>query len=138
MLQIFFPDSPSDDNFITLDSSEKLFINHKPIHKDEYLAKDGSYSIRPFLRLLHEMLYFACSSLCKFPVAGSSIHYAGSLPMRATSPGPFETDKSGLLYGTKNVYIIDAANFPYLPSKNHTFTLMANAMRIADMAKNKI
>jgi choline dehydrogenase-like flavoprotein len=138
MLQIFFPDSPSDDNYITLDPSEKLFINHKPVHKDQYLAKDGLYSVRPFLRLLHEMLYFACSSLCKFPVAGSSIHYAGSLPMRANSPGPFETDKNGLLYGTKNIYIIDAANFPYLPSKNHTFTLMANAMRIADIAKNKI
>jgi hypothetical protein len=39
---------------------------------------------------------------------------------------------SGRLAGTRGVYVADAATLPALPSKNHSFTLMANAMRIAE------
>ena len=30
-----------------------------------------------------------------------------------------------------NLYIVDGTTFPFLPSKNITFTLMANAVRVA-------
>jgi choline dehydrogenase-like flavoprotein len=45
-------------------------------------------------------------------------------------PGRYQTDASGLLEGTKRVYVVDGACFPKLPAKNLTFTIMANALRI--------
>jgi choline dehydrogenase-like flavoprotein len=50
--------------------------------------------------------------------------------MRQT-PGEYETHPDGRLQGTRNVHIVDGACFSALPSKNLTFTIMANAMRIA-------
>jgi choline dehydrogenase-like flavoprotein len=61
---------------------------------------------------------------------GSSIHYAGTLPMKK-DPGRYETDVDGRLSGTKHVYVADGACFSALPAKNLTLTIMANAMRIA-------
>lgn len=62
---------------------------------------------------------------------GFSGHLAGSLPMRRT-PGPLETDPDGLVFGTRRVRVVDAAAFVTLPAQNPTFTIMANAMRVAD------
>jgi choline dehydrogenase-like flavoprotein len=37
----------------------------------------------------------------------------------------------GRLFGTRLVFVADGACFAALPAKNLTFTIMANAMRIA-------
>ncbi len=113
-----------------------MTICHNVENKKKYLDRDSLYSIYPFLQVLQKMCYVALPQLCKFPIAGSSIHYAGSLPMQKKVKNCYETDINGKLAETDSVYIIDAANFPYLPSKNHSFTMMANAMRIAELAKN--
>ena len=47
-------------------------------------------------------------------------------PLGATSEGR-STDVEGL-------YFADGVTFPFLPAKNITFSLMANAVRIADRA----
>jgi choline dehydrogenase-like flavoprotein len=41
------------------------------------------------------------------------------------------TEPSGRLRGTRRVYVVDGSVFPALPSKGLTFTMMANANRIA-------
>ncbi len=61
---------------------------------------------------------------------GSSIHYAGTLPY-SHIPKKYHQRKDGLLYFTKNVYIGDSSGFCFLPAKGLTFTIMANAHRIA-------
>ncbi len=70
-------------------------------------------------------------SLVQYPEMGSSLHYAGLLPM-ADNPTKFQTDRHGRLFGAQNVFVADAACFSALPAKNLTFTIMANAARIAD------
>ena len=60
---------------------------------------------------------------------GEDVHYGGLLPMRR-NPGPLETTPEGEVHGLTNVYVADAACFPSLPGKPHTFTMMANADRI--------
>ncbi len=62
---------------------------------------------------------------------GASVHYSGTLPMTA-SPGRFTCDADGRSRDFPNLCIADGAGFPFLPAKNLTFTLMANAARIAD------
>jgi choline dehydrogenase-like flavoprotein len=65
---------------------------------------------------------------------GASVHYAGLLPMTTADEGPLTTDAAGRLRGHPNVIVADGAAFPFLPAKNITFTLMANASRLATAA----
>ena len=67
---------------------------------------------------------------------GASVHYSGTLPMTSASTnGESEIHtldpfcKSNYF---KNLYVVDGAAFPFLPAKNLTLTLMANAARVAD------
>jgi choline dehydrogenase-like flavoprotein len=64
------------------------------------------------------------------PGHAASTHFAGTLPM-SNKDEPLTTDKDGMLRGTKRVYVVDGSVFPALPSKGLTFTMMANANRIA-------
>ena len=84
-----------------------------------------------------EKAYFkALSGLGCIPISrlnpgnGSSIHYAGSLPFSA-SEKPFTTALDGRLHGTRSVFIADGSSFKFLPAKGISFTLMANAERVA-------
>jgi hypothetical protein len=64
------------------------------------------------------------------PGMGASIHYAGALPV-SVDERPFHTKHEGRLHGTKRVWVGDASAFCYLPAKGISFTLMANAHRVA-------
>jgi choline dehydrogenase-like flavoprotein len=83
------------------------------------------------LRLFRTIGYYGLAGLCRRLRPGSSYRFAGSLPMRA-EPGRYQTSRDGLLHGARAVFVADAAVLNRLPSKNHSFTMMANAMRIAD------
>ena len=61
---------------------------------------------------------------------GASIHYAGTLPM--AEAGALTCDASGRSRDFQNLCLADGATFPFLPAKNLTFTLMANAVRMAE------
>ena len=65
--------------------------------------------------------------LCR---AGEDVHYAGTVPMRAT-PRAGEADARGEVQGLPGVHVVDGAALPTLPAKRHTLTIMANADRIA-------
>ncbi len=127
MLQVFYPDEENPDNFLRLRKNGSLDL----AYKSPKFGKIEKKFISAFMRLG----FFSSTAICKYPAPGSSIHYAGSLPMKDKPVGPYQTDRLGKLNETKNVYIADAANFSRLPSKNHTFTIMANAMRIAEGVK---
>lgn len=64
---------------------------------------------------------------------GSSFHCGGSFPMRDT-PGTGETDMLGRPAGLKHTHIVDASIFPTVPAPTITFSVMANAHRIASAA----
>jgi choline dehydrogenase-like flavoprotein len=51
--------------------------------------------------------------------------------MRKSPSKSYETHPNGRLHGMKNVYVADGSVFPALPAKNLSFTIMANAMRVA-------
>jgi hypothetical protein len=68
---------------------------------------------------------------------GSDVHYGASMPMSdspETSPSPLATDTLGCLPVAQRIHFIDGAVLPSLPGKPHTFTVMANAARIAASA----
>jgi choline dehydrogenase-like flavoprotein len=61
---------------------------------------------------------------------GKGNHVGGSLPMRR-SPSALETDVLGRLPGWERVHVVDASIFPSVPATTVTFSVMANAHRIA-------
>lgn len=121
LLMLFYPGTPDPSNFIRLGPDGALDIN--------YDWKSDRIAERQFIRAFRSIGYLSTMGLCQYPAMGSSLHYAGTLPMTA-DPGPYQTAGDGRLYGTKNVYVTDGACFSALPAKNLTFTIMANALRI--------
>jgi hypothetical protein len=121
---LFYPDSPKPENFIRLNENGTLHISYKtePRHKIE----------KHIISQMRKIGFWGHHSLCQYPIAGSSIHYAGSFPMVNSPHRKYQSSSDGLLSGTSNVFLADSSVFPTLPAKNYTFTIMANAMRVAD------
>lgn len=61
---------------------------------------------------------------------GSDLHFAGTVPMKK-SPQIGQCGPDGRVAGADNLFVVDGAALPTLPPKSHTFTIMANAERIA-------
>jgi hypothetical protein len=58
---------------------------------------------------------------------------AGALP-HAAAPDSMATDLLGRPFGAQNVYLVDGTVLPSIPARNHTLTMMANALRIGESA----
>jgi hypothetical protein len=65
------------------------------------------------------------------PIHGSSAHYGSTLSFSEGPTQQLSTESSGRLRSTRSVYIADGSSLRYLPAKGLTFTLMANARRVA-------
>jgi choline dehydrogenase-like flavoprotein len=122
MLQIFYPDVGPALGHCSLARDGALEI--------EYAAPPRGAHERRAIDLMRRLGYLGHSSFCRYPPPGSCFHYAGTLPMQR-KPGAFETAPDGSLAGCPRVFVVDAATFPELPSKNLTLTIMANSRRIA-------
>jgi len=82
-------------------------------------------------RILSAMRKLGCIALKRQHMkSGSTVHYAGTLPY-AADERPLSLSTDGRLAGTKRVVVVDGSGFHYLPANGLTFTLMANAHRIA-------
>jgi choline dehydrogenase-like flavoprotein len=61
---------------------------------------------------------------------GRGIHVGGSFPMSA-NPSGLESDLLGRPAGLRRVHVVDSSVFPTVPPTTITYTVMANAQRIA-------
>jgi choline dehydrogenase-like flavoprotein len=122
LLMLFGPGERNPANYLRLTSEGELYV--------AYHWKSSGVPERKIIRAFRKIGFLSHSALCQYPKMGSSIHYAGTLPMKK-DPGRYETAVDGRLSGTKRVYVTDGACFTALPAKNLTLTIMANAMRIA-------
>jgi choline dehydrogenase-like flavoprotein len=125
-LQVFRPGHADPGNRVGIDSSGRLVV--------EFRAHAVDDAEKRILGALRRIGYLGHSRFIRRPIPGGSIHYAGTLPMRANPSRPYETDRSGRLHGSRRVHIGDSASFPALPAKNLTLTIMSNAARVATLA----
>ncbi len=106
-------------------TSDKLFAEYILTKDEDEAVKEKEKAFFKTLRSL------GCLPISRLnPGNGSSIHYAGSLPFSDTDR-PLTTSIDGRLHGTHSVFIADGSSFRFLPAKGISFTLMANAERVA-------
>ncbi len=123
VVTFFYPAEPHPDNHVRLDQDGTLDVRYD-------VSPTTGRAERQFMSLMRSCGFWSHPRFCRVSPLGAGIHYAGTLPMRGQSGQPYTTDLSGRLQQCRDVYVADAASFPFLPAKNHTFTVMANAMRV--------
>ncbi len=130
---IWLADHRRDANAIRLepndDGSTAVVLDYADDARDLPAARDAAARTRRALRALG---CFAPAAMTRILPKGSSVHYAGTLPMtNAEQEHTTRADGSSRAYD--RLHIVDGAAFPWLPAKNLTFTLMANASRVATL-----
>jgi len=86
-----------------------------------------------YAKVARSLGLLAIGAASRLGAPGSSFHAGGSLPMRR-SPHGLETDVLGRIAGIERVHIVDASVLPSIPATTITFSVMANAHRIASNA----
>ncbi|OGQ45958.1 MAG: hypothetical protein A3I05_05030 [Deltaproteobacteria bacterium RIFCSPLOWO2_02_FULL_44_10] len=130
----FLPDRPYGENGISLEpdggtiTGDRLKITYQTDPQKMALAEEAcQYTRRVFRRL---GCWMPKKKMLQ-PKPGSGIHYAGTIPM-SKERDILCIDSKGASFAYPNLYVIDGSGFPTLPSKSITFSLMANATRIAE------
>jgi hypothetical protein len=132
LANINFRDTRRNENRVALDvgpdgRSQRLLVAYTPEASEAGRVKPMIGRFRGFLASLN---CIAPPNMTRLRPMGASVHYAGTVPMLADG-GDFTTDRAGRCRPFENLVIADGSTFPSLPAKNLTFTLMANATRIA-------
>jgi choline dehydrogenase-like flavoprotein len=135
LINVNFHDTRRSGNSVSLEpaadgSRPRLQIRYSP-------AEDEAGRISGALRRLRRVLWhLGCvvpPGMVHVRPMGASVHYAGTFPMSA-SPRPSTVSADCRSHDFDNLYLVDGSSFPFLPAKNITFTLMANAARVATQA----
>jgi len=131
LINLNFHDTRRDTNTVSLEPDAegtlRLAIRYESDAAAPRRTRDALGRIRKALRLLGCIVPPGMQHVRPM---GASVHYAGMLPMAAS--GRYTSDTNGRSRDWDNLWIADGATFPFLPAKNITFTLMANAVRIAE------
>lgn len=118
-------DEPGPGSSCRLLPDGRLAVEHRPDSATERRRRAVERT------LMHGMRRLGLWPIRRvFSGAGSSLHYGGQLPASERDE-PMTCDHAGRLRGTRGVHVVDGAALRYLPAKGPTFTLMANADRIA-------
>lgn len=119
-----------DDCYASLDDGRLLLHYETPPNEDFYIRHTRD-------RMRQALMKLGCiapPNMTQTRPMGGSVHYAGTLPMSddPLDSNPHTTTPNCESRQFENLFIVDGATFPFLPAKQYTFTLMANAVRIAN------
>ncbi len=129
LVNVNFADTRRDESFVALEDvggTTILRVHYEPPPIERTRLPAGLRRVR---RILRKLGAFAPRSMAHVRPMGASVHYAGTLPYSATG-GDLTLDAAGRLRPFQNLYVADGSALPSLPSKNLTYTLMANAWRL--------
>jgi choline dehydrogenase-like flavoprotein len=135
LVNVNFADHRRETNFVTLRPGATrepptLIIAYEP---DPDEPARIARAVRTVRRALWRLGAIVPPGMSHVRPMGASVHYAGTLPM-STARGTHTLSRMGSSNFFENLYIVDGSGFPSLPAKNLTFTLMANAVRVAHEA----
>lgn len=135
VINVNFHDTRRKENYLTLEPTRerghtRLLIHYEPAKGQEQLL---ARSLRTIKKALWRLGCFVPPGMTHIRPMGASAHYSGTLPM-STENLPYTVSRDCRSHDFENLYLADGATFPFLPAKNLTFTLMANATRVAENA----
>ncbi len=110
--------------------SGPMEIRYEPAAGEPARIRDA---VRRLKRVLRRLGCLVAPGTVYVRPMGASVHYAGTLPMSGTAR-PRTVSPECRSHDFENLYVVDGSSFPFLPAKNITFTLMANAVRVAEAA----
>jgi len=135
VINLNFSDSRREDNYVTLirkknSSNSRLFINYTPNSRESGRLKKA---IKTLKKAILKLGCIVPPGMVYIRPMGASVHYSGTIPMTHNCT-QFTTSEYCQSHDFENLFIADGTTFPFLPAKNLTFSLMANAIRVADNA----
>ncbi len=131
MIGMTYPDWPVPENFLKLapdpdsPTGDVLTAEYGLSSRQAMMRSKTLGAIR---RTFPSMGCFIASSVRG--KNGFSSHYAGTIPY-SNEERAFALAPDGRLYGTHSVYVADGSGFRFLPALGLSWTIMANAHRIA-------
>ena len=135
LVNLNFSDTRRQDNVLTLETADHgrkptLRIHYSPTFHEPARIQEA---IRKVKQAFWRLKCVVPPGMIHVRPMGASVHYAGTIPMSRT-PAPYTTSEVCQSHDFENLYLVDGTTFPFLPAKNITFTLMANAVRVAECA----
>lgn len=135
LVNINLHDTRREENQLTIEPGRNgepatLIVRYRVGEPERARIRESMRRMRGVLRELNCLVPPGMSHVRPM---GASVHYAGLLPM-TTESRPLTTTAAGQSRDFNNLFFVDGTTFPFLPAKNLTFTLMANATRIAATA----
>jgi choline dehydrogenase-like flavoprotein len=134
VVNLNFADDRREGNALTLDADRRdefgwptLVARYAPAPGESASLTETLKRVRRFLWNLRAPLI---PGMARVRPMGASAHYSGTLPMSAQRR-ELTVSANGQSHDFDNLFVVDGSIFPFLPAKNLTFTLMANATRIA-------
>lgn len=132
VININFHDTRREDNYVTLHpfphGISTLEVRYKEPDDEKKRIDFAMKAIKKFMGGLGTIIPPGQSHIRPM---GASVHYSGTLPM-SDKPQPHTLTANCRSYDFENLYFVDGTSFPFLPAKNLTYTLMANAARVAE------
>jgi hypothetical protein len=104
-----------------------LKIRYQSVSEEKQIVSDAMTRVRKFLMKLGAI---APPMMAHIRPMGASVHYSGTIPM-SVNARPLTVSPDCRSWDFENLFFVDGTSFPFLPAKNLTFTLMANAVRVA-------
>ncbi|MBI3665245.1 MAG: GMC family oxidoreductase [Acidobacteria bacterium] len=135
LVNVNFSDHRRDENYLALEADPasaqtRLLVNYRPDSSEAARIREATRTLQ---KVLWKLGCLAPSAMMHIRPMGASVHYAGTIPMSADS-ATLTCTRSCQSRDFENLYFVDGTTFPVLPAKNLTFTLMANAVRVAEEA----
>jgi len=132
-----FCDHRRDENYLSLSETARtpdgwpaLLIRYRPAAGEAAEIRRIRSAAGRFFRALGAPLL---PGMTHIRPMGASVHYSGTMPM-SRSRAPWTVSPTCQSHDIDNLFVVDGAVMPFLPAKNLTFTLMANAVRVAETA----
>lgn len=128
---IRFPVSLNQAAWLRLETTEESYpvsIDFRSLPSEERRARSNAWrSMRRALRTVH---LFPVKNM--EPPEGFASHFAGTVPNAEAGKYALTSDDDGQSRELPGTWIADASTFRALSPKPHTFTIMANACRVAE------
>ena len=135
LVNVNLHDTRRADNTVTIEPlpgkiSSKLLINYVVDRGQDLKIQNAIHRIK---KVLWQLGCLVPPGMVHIRPMGASVHYAGTIPM-SDEKRPLTVSKNCQSHDFENLYVVDGTTFPFLPAKNITFSLMANAVRVAEAA----